>query len=163
MAQAVVPVDNTIVCGQALLISPLIQKQAANVVEEFIEFPRDAKYTIIVPVKFQSISDQLVQLQAKAINEHAVSEVEKDTRVHFVWTAKGQTCVLINFRPILRNNFEYSAFLPLSLVERNGLVVAGVCVTSLHRCYGLEDCQKCLSLRLEEELTLFLQTDLNCV
>lgn len=143
-----VPVDNAI---------------AANAVEAFIEFPRDAKYTIIVPVKFQSISDQLVQLQAKAIDEHAVSEVEKDTRVHFVWTNKGQPCVLINFHPISRDDFEYSAFLPLSLVERDSLVVAGVCVTSPHRCFGLEDCQKLLSLRLEEELTSLLQNDLNYV
>lgn len=113
MAQDAVPAANAI---------------AANAVVAFIEYSEYNGYKIIVPKQFSSDDSNLLrELQVQAIDAGAVSKVKRDTMVNTAaWTTKGQPCVHVNFRPILRDNFDYSAFLPLSLVEKCGHVVAGV-------------------------------------
>ncbi|EMD66401.1 hypothetical protein COCSADRAFT_137996 [Bipolaris sorokiniana ND90Pr] len=133
MAQDAVPAANAIVCGQALLLSPLTQKQAAKVIVAFIEHSEYNGYKIITPKQFSSDDSNLLrELQVQAIDAGAVSKVKRDTMVNMAaWTTKGQPCVHVNFRPILRDNLNYLAFLTLSFMEKCGHVVAGVCVTSL--------------------------------
>ncbi|KAF1357800.1 hypothetical protein EJ07DRAFT_127692, partial [Lizonia empirigonia] len=116
-------------------------------------------YTIIVPTQFSSDdSELLMQLQVLAINAYAISGVERDTIVNTAaWTTEGQPCVHINFRPVLRNSFDYAAFTPLSLVEKCGRIVAGVCVTSLAQCRQLGQRTKSLPLGLDNSLGLLLE------
>ena len=85
-----------------------------------------------MPKQFSDDSELLMQLQVLAIDAGAVSGVKRDTIVNTAaWTTEGEPCVHINFCPFLRDAFDYSAFLPLSLVEKCGRIVAGVCVTPL--------------------------------
>lgn len=99
----------------------------------FTKYSEYNGYKIIILKQFLSDDSNLLrELQVQAIGAGAVSKVKRDTMVNMAaWTTKGQPCVHVNFRPILRDNFDYSAFLLLSLVEKCGHVVAGVCVTSL--------------------------------
>jgi hypothetical protein len=112
-----------------------------------------------VPKQFSSDDSNLLrELQVQAIDAGAVSKVKRDTMVNMAaWTTKGQPCVHVNFRPILRDNFDYSAFLPLSLVEKCGHVVAGVCVTSLDHCWQLDQRIKSLPLSLDDSLGSLLE------
>ncbi|KAF7570526.1 hypothetical protein A1F96_10813 [Pyrenophora tritici-repentis] len=144
MAQAAVPAANAI---------------AANAVVAFIEYSEYEGYKIIVPKKFSSDDSKLLmRLQVLAIDEHAVSGVKRDTIVNTAaWTTEGQPCVHINFCPVSRDAFNYSAFRPLSLVEKCGRIVAGVCVTSLGQCCQLAQRPKSLPLGLDNSLELLLE------
>ncbi|PZD27912.1 hypothetical protein A1F97_10665, partial [Pyrenophora tritici-repentis] len=143
MAQAAVPVANAI---------------AANAVVAFIEYSEYKGYKIIVPEQFSLDSELLRQLQVSAIDAHAVSGVKRDTIVNTAaWTTEGQPCVHINFCPVSRDAFNYSAFRPLSLVEKCGRIVAGVCVTSLGQCWQLAQDEKSLPLDLDNNLGLLLK------
>jgi hypothetical protein len=141
------------------LLSPLIQKQAAGAVGAFIEYSKYNGYTIIVPAQFSSDdSNLLMKLQVQAIDAHAVSAVERDSIVNSAgWTTEHQPCVHINFCPVLRKDFNYTAFLPLSLVEKGGRVVAGVCVTSLGQCTKLVQRLKSLPYSVDKGLGLLLK------
>ncbi|KAF1361330.1 hypothetical protein EJ07DRAFT_112047 [Lizonia empirigonia] len=132
---------------------------AADAVVAFIEYSEYKEYKIIVPEQFSpDDSKLLMQLQVLAIDAHAVSVVERDTIVNTAaWTTEGQPCVHINFCPVLRDAFDYSAFLPLSLVEKCGCIVAGVCVTSLAQCRQLGQRAKYLPLDLDNSLRLLLE------
>jgi hypothetical protein len=156
MAQAAVPAANTIVCDQALLLSPLIQKQATDAVVAFTEYSTYEGYTIIVPRQFSSAdSDLLMRLQVLAIDAGAVSSMKRDTIVNMAaWATNDppRPCLHINFRPIQRKNFDYRAYLPLSLVEQDNHVVAGVCVTSLSRVSQLRHYFKFIPLEVDEVL-----------
>jgi hypothetical protein len=73
-----------------------------------------------------------MELQDYAIKKGAVFTVGVNTMVNIAaWATEHQPCLHINFRPVRREDFDYAAFLPLSLVEKSGRVVAGVCVTSV--------------------------------
>ena len=73
------------------------------------------------------------------------------------WNTKGQPYVHINFRPILRDNFDYSAYHPLSSVEKGG------CVTSLFQYRQSEQPIKPLPLSLDNKLGLLLKGNLHWV
>ncbi|KAI1559189.1 hypothetical protein PtrEW13061_012455, partial [Pyrenophora tritici-repentis] len=131
---------------------------AANAVVAFIEYSEYKGYKIIVPEQFSLDSELLRQLQVSAIDAHAVSGVKRDTIVNTAaWTTEGQPCVHINFCPVSRDAFNYSAFRPLSLVEKCGRIVAGVCVTSLGQCWQLAQDEKSLPLDLDNNLGLLLK------
>ena len=111
-----------------------------------------------MPKQFSDDSELLMQLQVLAIDAGAVSGVKRDTIVNTAaWTTEGEPCVYINFCPVLRDAFDYSAFLPLSLVEKCGRIVAGVCVTSLAQCRQLGQHAKSLPLDLDNSLGLLLE------
>jgi hypothetical protein len=111
-----------------------------------------------VPEEFSSNSDTLKELQAEAIAAHAVYGVEVDTSVSVAtWAARvpPMPCLYINFHR--RKDFTSLSFLPLSLVKRNGRVVAGVCVTSLRQCRELDQRPKTFPSSLDRNLESFLE------
>ncbi|XP_014553183.1 hypothetical protein COCVIDRAFT_40750 [Bipolaris victoriae FI3] len=132
---------------------------AANAIVSFIKYSKYNRYKTNMPKQFSSNDSNLLrELQVRAINAGAVSKVKRDTIVNMAaWTTKGQPCVHVSFRPILRDNLNYSAFLPLSLVEKCGHVVAGVCVTSLDHYRHLDQHIKSLSLSLDNILGSLLE------
>ncbi|KAI1533294.1 hypothetical protein PtrSN002B_010391 [Pyrenophora tritici-repentis] len=132
---------------------------AANAVVAFTEYSGCKGYRIIVPKQFSTKDSKLLmKLQISAIDAHAVSGVERDTIVNTAaWTTEGQPCVHINFCPVSRDDFNYPAFCPLSLVEKCGRIVAGVCVVSLGQCRQLAQRSKHLPLDLDNNLGLLLE------
>jgi len=132
---------------------------AADAIAQFTEYSPYGEYTILVPEQFSpDDSTLLMRLQVLAIDVAAIFKVERDTMVNVAsFTTTGAPCTHINFSPISRDKFDYSAFTPLSLIEKNGLVVAGVCVTSLKRCRLLAQLTKPIPSSVDKDLGLLLQ------
>jgi hypothetical protein len=116
-----------------------------------------------VPEQFSSDdSDELRRLQALAIDAGAaLSSVQQDTLVHLggAWTFETpqRPCVHVSFYPVARKRFRYSVFSPLSLVEKDGFVVAGVCLIKTTTCFSLYDCSHSIALCLDPQYNSLLE------
>jgi hypothetical protein len=102
-----------------------------------------------------------MQLQVQAIDAGAVFPVPRDTLVHVggAWTFEKpqRACVHVNLCPVAREDFRYPVFSPFSLVEKDGFIVAGVCLITTTTCFSLCDCLYLFPLRLDSEYVSLLE------
>jgi hypothetical protein len=113
---------------------------------------------IVVPGEFSDMRKILLELQKGAIDDGAVYDVSVDTRVYMIFRS-GSICVLVNLRPIARKMLKYESLgYPLSLVESDDLVIAGVFHTSSTACVQLRDSPRPIILKhLDDKYDAFLK------
>jgi hypothetical protein len=99
------------------------------------------RFTIVLPKKYASCSEFLVRSQELAIDSGAVYYVKRDTNVHILGWTPGRpqrVCIHVNLCPVARDKLHYPPDCIIALLERDGLVVAGVFLLSIAKAIALE-------------------------
>lgn len=104
---------------------------------------------IVLPEEFSSNSQMLVENQKSAIDRHVICNVTTATKVYIAgWTSKcpALACVHLNLPPMGREKLDLPRMYPLTLVERDSLIVGGVFLMSKTVCFTLRQDSRCIEL-----------------
>jgi hypothetical protein len=102
---------------------------------------------ILVPEEFREYSAELFENQKRAIDLGAVLKADVDSESKEIidlerlgWTfERPHCCYHMNIPPVLRENLraKYPTYVPLSLIQRKGSVVAGIFAVPVNKCFRL--------------------------
>lgn len=124
-------------------------------------------YDILIPTQFADLGDQLFKFQQSAIDMSAVYGVQNATLVDIVgWTTNHPRlpCAFINLYPTRSKELSSPYKRYATLIESNGLVVAGIFIVSLQESMRLrgnclinmDHLQDGLIAKLERQVSRYL-------
>lgn len=112
-------------------------------------------YNVVIPTQFSELANNLVEAQLHAIDIGAVYKVKDHTRVDVLAQVTGYACAFMNIGSTERiglSNLPALLGVPVALLTKESLVVAGVFLLSVLRCMAVQVDKKLFDLSRDSSL-----------